>query len=277
MIREFTQEYLEGVIQIILKINIGKTSVRYYPTNRNEIINRIKKRIMQPDVILLIRIEDDQIISYGELLVDESERYLQLLAHFAIVDYKKDLHNYFNYFQEKYKGYGIHYVLSDFNTDAIKFMKSTGASNDGFEKMMHISKNDFSYIPSNNIYSLDSKHNDEFCKLHNKLFEGAYWTGELLLNNGKFHILVSIEDNNINGYAVISDSGRSEEEIYFIYAENLNRKRDLYYEILNHGFNVSDSIQVLITKDEESDTEDLTSMGFKLKESIITFWLPDLS
>jgi hypothetical protein len=273
MIRQYVDEYLEDVVELINEKNIGETSVRYYPSDRQNIISKIKKRRLQPDVLQLINIENSKLVSYVELLEDKSEKYLQLLAHFSHVKYNKSLHDYFCFILEKYKGYSLHYVLSDFNTNTIKFMKSIGATDDGYEKMMHIAIGNFKYVKSETIYPIDEKHKEQFCKLHNQLFKEAYWTGELLLNEGRFDILVSLEEDKINGYVVISCFGNEEEEIYFIYADNINTKINLYREALNKGFRTAQRVQVLLSHDEEYELPQLESLGFTLKESIITFFL----
>ncbi|MBN2605495.1 MAG: hypothetical protein JXR62_06720 [Bacilli bacterium] len=273
MIREFKGEQLKEILSLIIKMNKDNTLVRYFPKDKEGIIKRINKRVKQSDVLILVNEVDSKVVGYTELLVDESENYLQLLSHFSLIDYSASLKAFFQHFEENYKGYNLHYVLSDFNEEGIRFMNTTRAKNDGFEIMMHISKNRFKNRQSDNVVELTSKYYNQFVSMHNRQYKGAYWTGELLLEEGRFDIFVIVEDELLKGYVVTSHYGNEEEEIYFFYSKNQNEKISLYNKALAHRFDTASSIQVLLNQKENIDIPFLQEIGFSKKESIITFYI----
>jgi hypothetical protein len=273
MITNYNLKYQNQVLDLILQKNQKDTSVRYFPNNKNEVLKRLQKRVSQDDVFVLVDIVDEKVLGYLELLIDETQNYLQLLAHFAYGDYQNSLGNYFDYIYKNYKAFSFHYVLSDHNTEEIKFMNTTSATHDGFEVMMHVFKEDYVYEENQSITRLNDQYKKDFCTLHNQLNQDAYWTGELLLESNKFDIFMKIKNEKLIGYIAVSHYGNHEEEVYFIYGDSIETKKELYHKGLNHRFETAKSIQVLLDQKENSEIPYLMEMGFQEKERIITFYI----
>lgn len=273
MLINYTFNYQNQVLDLILLKNQRDTSVRYFPNNEKKILARLNKRLSQDDVLVMVEVEDEKVLGYIELLLDEKQNYLQLLAHFSYDDYQMSLRNVFDYINANYKGFSLHYVLSDYNTEAIQYMNSTKATHDGFEVMMHIFKEDFVYEEDNLITSLSDQYIKDFISIHNKLNKDAYWTGELLLEANKFDIFMKIKNEKLVGYIAVSHYGNDEEEVYFIYGDTHETKKALYHKGLNHRFQTAKSIQVLLDQKENPEIPNLLQMGFQEKERIITYYI----
>lgn len=262
----------------IIKCNRDKGSVRYFPTNKDEINKRISKRLKQNDVDILLYKSKKSIEGYLELLIDHKENYLQILAFFAEEEVSVVFEQYFKYMKENYDSYKLHYVVSDYNTDLITFMEKTSATSDGAEIMMHITKKDFKQIRTSSIVKMEAKHEASFIELHDSLTPRAYWTGKLIVEkNELFNKLVMLENDKVIGYSITSCNNRSEEEIYFVYARDNNSKIQLINASLNIGFESAESIQLLLDSDEVTMIPILMKLGFTEKERIITYYMESIT
>ncbi|MBU1019987.1 MAG: hypothetical protein KJ847_02130 [Firmicutes bacterium] len=278
MISKFELTQLDLCTDFIIKCNCDKGMGRYFPTNKDEINKRISKRLDQNDVDILMYKSNKGIEGYLELLIDHEENYLQILAFFAGEEFSFIFEQYFIYMKENYNSYKLHYVVSDFNTDSINYMKKTSATSDGAEIMMHITKGDFKSIKTSGIVSLQPNHEEAFVRLHDSLTLGAYWTGKLILEkNDTFNKIVMEEDDKVIGYSIISNSNRDEEEIYFIFAKNDEKKLELINDSLTIGFKTAKSIQLLLDNNEASIIPNLYKLGFKEKERIITYYMESIT
>ena len=274
MISTLTKSEGSACIEFTQFCNQGSFTARYFPTNTKDIEKRIIKRLDQTDVDVLQYKEEDSIKGYMELLIDQDERYLQILVVFASPDYRQVLDTFFHYISTTFKGYKLHYVVSDRNVEVIQYMHQTNATTSGEELMIHVFKSVFK--PSDIISStlLSSPYETDFITLHNNVMPDVYWTGERLLENQNlFQIIITISDSTIDGYAVLSRNARSEEEIYFVYADSDELKIKLIHDVLSLGFQQAESIQLLLDQKERSIMPLLHTLGFQEKERIITYYI----
>lgn len=277
MVLDFNEEDLNQVVMLIAHTNKGECAIRYFENDNESIISRIEKRLTHEDVLVLVEKNDLMITGYCEVLVDESARYTQLLAHFSSGDISKSLDSFLKYLIKNYSGFQLHYVLSDQNKKHIDYMSNIKATNDGFETMMLCKKEDYFEEDVLNVFPLNDNDHDWFLTKHNSLFGDVYWTGELILSSKKFDVFVAKEGSTYLGYSVVSKYGRSEEEIYFLVGEDTLVKKNLVIKSLNKAFLNACSVQILLEEKEMSFVPVFTCLGFKEKERIITFYIQELS
>lgn len=272
MIKSYDINQLQKCCTLIQKSNYGKWKVRYFPTKASEIKKRITKRDEQLDVSVLVLLATNEIKGYLELLIDKEEKYLQILAFFAESNFSNVLDKYFEYIEMNYRSYKLHYVVSDFNLDVIKYMEQINASSDGLEVMIHVSKETFVYRECSDVIKMKKEHHNEFIRLHDSLYPGAFWTGNLILEDeNRFIKRVLLNDEEVIGYSIVSNSKRSEEEIYFVYAWNMEKKLDLISDSLKLTFKTAKTVQLLLDSNEIKEIPLLKKLGFEEKEKIITY------
>jgi hypothetical protein len=277
MVLEFNEADLNEIIELIAHTNKEECAVRYFGNDKVDILSRIQKRLTQEDVLVLVEKNDLRVTGYCEVLVDKNARYTQLLAHFSSGDILKSLDAFLKYLIKNYHGFQLHYVLSDQNKRHIDYMSNIKATNDGFETMMLCKKEDYHEEEVFNVFPLKEMDYNYFIAKHNSLFGDAYWTGELILSSKKFDVYVAKEGSTYLGYSVVSKYGRSEEEIYFLIGEHDFVKKNLVIMSLNKSFENACSVQILLEEKEISFVPVLTSLGFKEKERIITYYIKELS
>jgi len=272
MIKFFRLDQIDSCINLIHYTNKNSMKVRYFPTTNIDIIERLNKRNNQEDVSILLCEAEGVNIGYMELLVDSKEKYLQILAFFTNGQFDSVLDEYFEYIERSYPSYKLHYVVSDFNSESIKYMERIGAGSDGIEVMVHVNKEECNLRTNSKVSEMQKEHHLEFIKLHDEVYSEAYWTGELILEDEtRFNKHVIIQDNKLVGYSITSNLKRSEEEIYFVYSNDIECKLDLISESLKYAFESADTVQLLLEESEKSEILNLKSLGFTEKESIITY------
>ncbi len=277
MIREFELSNIEQCIKFIKNVNEGKYKDRFYPLDEDGIQKRLIKRHKQSDVKVLLYFDNNEVTGVLELLIDNDEKYLQILVIFVDEDVTNKLDKYFGYIKNEYSTYKLHYVLSDYNTDYISYMEKLHAKSDGYETMINIKHENFIEQDSSNVIKMSKEHYNEFIKMHNKMYPGAFWTGELLLKEGsRFEKYVILLNEKLAGYSITSNLGRTEEEIYFVYSHTLNQKEELINKSLINAFKRADSVQLLLEVDEAKDIDNYKKIGFKEKEIIITYLLDSI-
>lgn len=275
MIKLLEKDMIIEISEYIEKINVGQHSVRYYPKELFKIKEKVEKRFLDEEVLTLIDYNDG-IDGYFEIMLDKEQQYTQVLSHFSHIDYHVSLKRFFDFVFENYKGYKLHYVLGEHNTDSLRFMNQTKAIDEGFETMLLIKKEDFLGGETNHIQPLTKKYEQEFFTMHNNKYKDAYWTGELLLSEGKFDILILVEESVLKGYVAVSNFGRIEEEIYFITALTDIEKDTLYNAGLEVAFKRCEQVLLLLDQSENIELPALRDKGFKIKERIITYYIEEI-
>ena len=274
MIENLKLTQIDQSVQLIEKTNKGKSKVRYYPIESNEIRERIFKRFNSEDVEVFLYTDNKLVCGYMELYVDKNEKYLQIYAFFAERNFENILASYLDYIRSNYSTYKLHYVVGDYNTDSIDYMEMIKATSDGHEIMITISKNDFISQDTSNVAVLQEEHYDQFIKLHDSLYQEVYWTGELIIQEkSKFFKYVIIHENHIIGFSIISNFGRDEEEIYYLYANNNEHKLQLIKHTLREAFKRANLVIMVLESSEENDLPFYEEIGFQKKEVIITYSL----
>jgi len=274
MIREFDISDLENCVKLIEQCNKGNSKVRYFPSSRDEIERRLISRLNSNDYKVLVAIDNSKIIGFMELLIDLEEKYFQILSFFALTKFNNMFDLYIGFLRKSFDGFSFDYVMSDFNVDSIKYMKSIGAKTDGKEIMIHIRKEEFIETIEDSVIELNEEHYSDFIELHNKIFPEVYWKGNLLVEEkNKFKKFVILEKNIILGYAVLSCFGRDEEEIYFIYSKNIKSKIQLINKSLGTAFKWTESVLILLTSEEKDDLQHYLEIGFQEKEIIYDYFM----
>ncbi|MDD3106546.1 MAG: hypothetical protein PHP65_01920 [Bacilli bacterium] len=274
MIREFDISDLEKCKSLIEQCNKGSSKVRYFPSSRDEIERRLISRLNSNDYKVLIVIDNSKIVGFMELLIDLEEKYLQILSFFALTKFNNMFDLYIGFLRKSFDGFSFDYVMSDFNEDSIKYMKSIGAKTDGKEIMIHIRKEEFIETIEDTVTELNEEHYSDFIELHNKIFPEVYWKGDLLVGEvTKFKKFLILENNIILGYAVLSCFGRDEEEIYFIYSKNIKSKIQLINKSLGTAFKWTESVSILLTSEEKEDLQHYLEIGFQEKEIIYDYFM----
>lgn len=277
MIKKFKMDSIDKCIGLIQAINKDSMKVRYYPISQTDIVERINKRNMQKDIDILLYEVEGVVLGYMELLIDTKEKYLQILVFFTKGEFNTIFDHYIEYIKDLFKTYKLHYVVSDFNRESINYMEKIGASSDGVEVMIHVSKEEVIPRTTNNVKVMGKEHHLEFKKLHDSLYNGAFWTGELILEDeNRFNKLVIVNDNELIGYVITSALKRNEEEIYFVYSTDIECKLDLISCALIVAFETADTVQLLLEESEKNEIPILELLGFKEKESIITFLIESI-
>ncbi|KFZ25780.1 MAG: hypothetical protein KQ78_02034 [Candidatus Izimaplasma bacterium HR2] len=277
MIREFKLSNIEQCIKLIKNVNKGIYKDRFYPIDEEGIQKRLIKRHEQSDVKVLLYFDNNEVTGVLELLIDNDEKYLQILVIFVDGDVTNKLDKYFGYIKNEYSAYKLHYVLSDYNTNYISYMEKLHAKSDGYETMINIKYDNFIGEDSSNVIEMSKEHHNEFIQMHNKMYPGAFWTGELLLKeDSRFEKYVILENEKLVGYSITSNLGRTEEEIYFVHSYTLKQKEELINKSLINAFKRADSVQLLLDIYEAKDIDNYKKIGFKEKEIIITYLLDSI-
>lgn len=274
MIVEFEVKNIEQCIKLIMNVNKGKYKDRFFPIDVEGIKKRLINRHKQSDVKVLLYFENNEVKGVLELLIDNDEKYLQILVIFVDGNVVNKLDNYFRYIRNEYPSYRLHYVLCDFNTEYIKYMEKTQATSYGLETMINIDRDQFIGDDSNNVIKMSKEHHNEFIQMHNKMYPGAFWTGELLLKeDSRFEKYVIIKNEKLVGYSITSNLGRSEEEIYFVHSHTIQQKIELINKSLVCAFKRTEKVQLLLEVNEVKDIDIYKEIGFEVKEILITFLL----
>lgn len=274
MIKKFSINQIEECVKMVKLSNHDKWKVRYFPNDSNEIKDRIMKRYNSDDVEVLLFTDNNLVCGYLELYVDMNEKYLQIYAFFAISSFDRTLSSFLDYIRSNYPTYKLHYVVGDYNIDAIAYMESINTSSGGNETMITISRNIKILNETLNVSELQEEHYDQFIKLHDSLYKEVYWTGELIIQEeSKFYKYVIIHENQLIGFSIISNFNRDEEEIYYLYAKNDKQKIQLIKHTLKETFNRANSIIMVLESSEEDDLPFYEGVGFQKKEVIITYSL----
>ena len=274
MIENMNISKINQCINLIEKKNTGKSKVRYFPNEFNKIRERIIKRLKSDDVEVLLSTENESVLGYMELYVDNREKYMQIYAFFADDNFEDILSSFLDYIGSNYPKYKLHYVVGDYNTDVIKYMEKINASSGGNETMITISRKNTISQEVSTVSELKEEHYNQFIKLHDSLYKEVFWTGELIIKEErKFYKYVIIRENQLVGFSVISNFDRDEEEIYYLYANNDEQKRQLINHTLKETFKRVNSVIMLLESNEKNDFPFYKEIGFQKKEVIITYSL----
>lgn len=272
MIREIMQDDIKACANLILESNKGVNQTRYFPTEENEIIKRICNRIESNHHIILIDEDNERMTGYLELLMESDETYIQILAFFSNVDYQKCFNAFYEWLCLTYIGFDVDFVVNDFNTNAVNFMKSIHAKTDGLDTMLYIERSQFKKKDAPNIMLLSGEYENQFARLHDQIFLNVYWnSNRLRKENNRFKTFIAMEQEQMIGYAVLSSFGRNEEEIYFLYAKDMVTKINLIDKALTSAFTETNRVLLLVSERETSEIVVYTDYGFSVKERIYTF------
>ncbi|MBU1094299.1 MAG: hypothetical protein KKH01_07550 [Firmicutes bacterium] len=272
MIRQFNINDLDKCTKLIEQCNKGNLKVRYFPLLKNEVEKRLISRLNSNDHKMLVAIDNSKIVGFMELFIEVEEKYVQILSFFARTKFNHVFDMCVEFMRINLSEFSLDYVISDFNEDSIKYMKSIGAKTDGKEIMINIRKEEFIETIEDTATELNEKHHSDFIELHNKFFPEVYWKGDLLVKEiNKFKIFVILEKNILLGYAVLSCFGRDEEEIYFIYSKNRKSKIQLINKSLGAAFKWTESVLILLTSEEKDDLQYYLDIGFHKKEVIYVY------
>ena len=138
--------------------------------------------------------------------------------------------------------------------------------------MINISKSDYNMPQNLNVLEMNESHYQDFVVLHSSTYPAAYWTGDLLLEEtSTFRKFVVINNEELVGYSIVSDFGKPEEEIYFVYGKTIEIKLNLVATSLNSAFERCESVQLLLDVNEVKELHFFKEIGFRKKEVIITF------
>ena len=273
MIRGISVKDIHDCANLIEQTNTGCNQIRYFPNYIKDIIKRIEKRLNSEKHNQYVSYNDEVLNGYLELLIEEQEKYIQILAFFAINKYKQSLYFFLDYLNKQYPGFMIDFVVNESNENIIEVMNEVGAQTDGLEIMMQIYVVNYQKQSNNdNIIELSKNLESQFITYHNEQYQNVYWDGERLIKqNNKFKIFVTLNENIIKGYIVLSKFDRDEEEIYFLHGENCEIRNFLILKALNFATNNTDSVLVLLSGDEIKDQDHYIKLGFNIKEKIYTF------
>ncbi len=274
MIRIINGDDITTCVDLIKNEHINTHQIRYYPTSSIDILRRIEGRITSVNHQQYVLYENDLLIAYLEVLIEKDESYIQILSYFSSKEYKENLKKFIIYLKELYANYKIDFVISDKNTDIIDVLNELKAKTDGIEIMMSISNAELprTHRDDHHIINLSKSFETEFVAIHNMYYKDVYWDSTRLLNNlDRFNIYISQKDNGIDGYIVVSNFNRSEEEIYFIYTNDHRLKLDLIGKIHDNLSHDIHNILLLLSGDEIVDLEQYKKIGFKIKEKIYTY------
>ncbi len=273
MIREISVRDIHDCANLIEQTNTGCNQIRYFPNYRKDIIERIEKRLNSEKHNQYVSDNDEVLNGYLELLIEEQEKYIQILAFFAINKYKQSLYFFLDYLKKQYPGFMIDFVVNESNVNIIEVMNKVAIQTDGLEIMMQIKVENFQkQSNSDNIIELSKNFESQFITYHNDRYQNVYWNGERLIKQkDKFKMLITLDENIINGYIILSNFDRDEEEIYFLYGESWEIKNFLIIEALNFSASNTDSVLVLLSGDEIKDQDHYIKLGFNIKEKVYTF------
>ncbi len=255
---------------LLTNLNAGMNQVRYFPKTVTEVYQRVTERQIQSNRDLKVVMLQEEIVGFIDVFVEEDKHYLQVSSIFSNGFMTYTWYCVFEYLRKTYKEYKLHIVLSDVNQYHINYMKSINANTDGFESMLHITKEWFNdTYQTNNVNKLESHQYDKFIELHDSVYPDVYWNGSELIKSNKFEIF-SYNDVTC-GYSVITKMNRAEEEVYFLYGNEDKVKRNMIIHTLKNAFKSCKSVILLLDKNEISNIDFFLDIGFKVKETIIMF------
>ncbi len=270
MYRKLITNDVDIYVKMILNENSGNHRMRYFPTDAISIRERILQKVEANKYLIYVSNSEDMLYSYVELLFEKEEKYIQILAYFTNGSYTITFEMFMKFMKKSFPGFTLDVVLIDQNTELIQCMKRINAETDGLETMLHIAHHSNEFLSDSNITSLSKVHEEDFIKLHNEIYKNVYWNGERLINHkDKFNIFIYLENDQILAYSVISHLNRIEEEIYFLYCDESNMKRQLITYTLQEAYKSTTS--VLLLTEENEDLSFYREIGFKVKEKIYTF------
>lgn len=278
MIKVVEHNDIDELVELIVKYNKASKKVRYLDNDKLKLETHIKQILQRKDYKVLINIHNDKIDSYTELNVVLEDKYLQITTFLSFADFNQSLNCFFAYIKEKYSGFELHYVVGDFNKEAIAYMKQlSNATSNGLEIMLHIKKEWLTNADYNNCTALRTADYKQFISIHDKTFPNVYWDGDKLVNLKIFNIYVNKDNNTINSYAVVSNYGKSEEEIYFHYPFTIKEETLApIHSAVNSALKTAESVQILLEGANEGTEITLKKMGFKQKERIITWHIESI-
>lgn len=280
MIKNVDNSQLEYIANYTYSLNkIPKHKCKAFPSDYNSILNHFKKIINHPNDELLISVKDNNILGVLALLVEPKDMYLEFVGGvFAKNNYQIIANEFFNYINNKYRGYYLNAAYPKENIDARIFMESIGANLLSYDYEYKLNKRDYVNLPeSDNIVNLNMEYYEEFIEFHNKFNSDAYWTGEKLIDSlNKFNIFIALENNKIIGSAVISNFNNKLEEVYFLNTLRNKQNPDLKIGLLNKAIkqafgNGAEELLVMIENDKKRELVIYEELGFKKADTCLTY------
>jgi RimJ/RimL family protein N-acetyltransferase len=280
MIRRVEKNELESVAKYAYQLNSDpQHKCKAFPTDYVYIAKQFKQIISHPNDELLILTDENTLCGVLALCVEPEDKYLEALGGvFAHNNYEAAAKEFYEYLKSNYSGYKFDAAYPEENQQAIEFMKSIGAKLEGNDYELRIGKNKYKSLPeSANIIELNEKYYRGFVEIHDRFHPNAYWTGQRLLKAlDRFDIFIVIENDEVIGSIVTSNSTRKVEEFYLIeVAENKQNQgygTALINQALNHAFhNGTDELMVMVDKNNEAALHVYEKLGFKKTDTCLTF------
>lgn len=269
---------LEDIIEFAW--NITKRDIRVgYPSGVWE-YNGLRKSIINAfndsDDILVLK-EDNKIIAFISLLIEEDNKYLQTIGGiYCIDDFDYTFNKLLEYKKENYPDFKLYIIYSSYNKEILNRLAKEGEILDKLNyyrldndklKLREVDKS-ISYIKDSEF--------KEFSVLHDKLNPDIYWNSDNLLKDiENWNILVYREDGNIVAYALYKFRvGNELGEIFALsYKENVsnNIKKDLIYLASKDIFERDADYMVYFTDVDGDENEILLELDFDFINDSFTY------
>lgn len=243
-----------------------------------KILNRLKKRIQQPNDEVLICTENNKILGVLALIVIPEDKYLEATdGVYAEENYQEVAMQFYNYMKDKYSGFHFDTVYSHKHKEAISFMESIRANCNSIDLKMKLEKDNFKPSKENKeIIPLSEKYYEDFCKLHDEEHKNVYWTGKrLLLALDKVDILIALDTDKLVGSVVSVEYGKKK-AIDFIETDKYYRNQGYAKSLLGKSINEAflsgiEEVTLDVETDNTSAMHLYESFGFHKTDTTYTY------
>ncbi len=195
-------------------------------------------------------------------LILPEDRYLEMIIGFT----KKEeaFSEMLSFLEINYSGYQMDFVLNPRNPAIVRPLKAKGAVFEPEQqKMLH--RGTVPTISTEHIELYSEKWKAPYCALHHT---DTYWTAERILSTeNKFHVLLAIENGQIQGYLDVTCC-HEENEIYdlFVRPEAANCGYELELLVKALELNGPHPLMVLVDVDAKKEIEIYAEAGFEVVE-----------
>ena len=185
------------------------------PREHGELVSAIERLAGQESSsLLVIRDEDNEIRGVFRLLVEEDDRYLEMLWGF--VQEPSVYEVLFDHLREAYSGYHLDAVVTKVNQTMYHAYEKQGIVYNDEEMEMHLGE----YTPkpvSANIVKYKPIYEQSFRAIHDD--EGVYWTAERMLQAlERYNVMLAVENGEAVGYIEMTTGCEENEPIQLLVA-----------------------------------------------------------
>ncbi len=281
MIRTIKESEIVMASQFAYKLNaIPKFNVKSFPRDYEEILGAFTRSLKREDSYLLGYFGDEQLEGLVLFSAETEDKYVQTSGGiFAESDFDKIANAFYDWIEEKFKGYYFYMAYSQENEQAIKFCESRKMTCCSRAYFLRIKKEDFRVNKVNTkIEELTVQYHDQFSKLHDVIGEGAFWNSKKIIEQNQFDVYLALQDDEVLGEFVVRKS-LPEGEVYFLGVKE-GVKEEIMSDLIIHAtaIRLSKGIDTMAYVEVNSIVElnQYFKLGYHISETSIGYEIDKL-